>query len=263
MIKREHYEGVTSLADFEDALYAVTESGEAKSKQDIEHMTEPMFLISTSEHAIAAMHAGEIFSKSDLPLKYAGISTCFRREAGAHGKDTKGIFRVHQFDKVEQFIFTKEDDSWQYFEEMVKNEEEMFQKLGIPYRVVDICTGDIGIVAAKKNDVEGWFPSQGKYRELTSASNCTVWQSMRLDIRYDDNGERKYVHTLNGTGIAVERTIAAIVENYYDAPPVTSSGTSSFFLKTKVMGPGHIFLSTGTMCSGTSATSLSCAKLHM
>ena len=216
MIKKEHYEGVTSLSDFVDALYAVSESSEAKGEAEIEHVSDQLYLISTSEHAIAAMHAGEVFSKNDLPLRYAGISTCFRREAGAHGKDTKGIFRVHQFDKVEQFIFARADDSWQYFDELVKNEEEIFQKLGIPYHVIDICTGDIGIVAAKKNDVEGWFPSQGKYRELTSASNCTDWQSMRLDIKYDDNGERKYVHTLNATGIAIERAIAAIVENYYN-----------------------------------------------
>ncbi len=216
IMKKEYYEGVTSLADFEDALYSVEESAEAKEKKDIEHVSDSLFLISTSEHAIAAMHAGEIFSKNDLPLKYLGVSTCFRREAGAHGKDTKGIFRVHQFDKVEQFIFSRAEDSWKYFDELVKNEEELFQKLGIPYHVVDICTGDIGIVAAKKNDIEGWFPSQGKYRELTSASNCTDWQSLRLDIRYDDNGERKYVHTLNATGIAVERAIAAIVENYYN-----------------------------------------------
>lgn len=216
MIKKEYYQGVTSLADFVDALYAVGESSEAKGAAEIEHVNEQLYLISTSEHAIAAMHAGEVFSKTDLPLKYVGISTCFRREAGAHGKDTKGIFRVHQFDKIEQFIFSRADDSWQYFDELVRNEEEMFQKLGIPYHVIEICTGDIGIVAAKKNDVEGWFPSQGQYRELTSASNCTDWQSMRLDIKYDEGNERKYVHTLNATGIAIERALAAIVENYYN-----------------------------------------------
>jgi len=216
MIKREYYKGVTSLSDFEDALYAVGESSEGALKKDIEHINDAYFLISTSEHAIAAMHAGEVFSKNDLPLKYVGISSCFRREAGAHGKDTKGIFRVHQFDKVEQFIFARADDSWKYFDELVRNEEELFQKLNIPYHVIEICTGDIGIVAAKKNDIEGWFPSQGKYRELTSASNCTDWQSLRLDIKYDDNGERKYVHTLNATGIAVERALAAIAENYYN-----------------------------------------------
>jgi seryl-tRNA synthetase len=162
------------------------------------------------------MHAGELFSAKQLPLKYAGISPCFRREAGAHGKDTKGIFRVHQFEKVEQFIFCREEDSWKYYDELIKNEEEIFQKLKIPYHVIEMCTGDIGVVAAKKIDVEGWFPGQGKYRELTSGSNCTDWQSRRLDIKYDEGGERRYVHTLNATGVAVERTLAAIVENYYN-----------------------------------------------
>ncbi|MCL4390998.1 serine--tRNA ligase, partial [Candidatus Marsarchaeota archaeon] len=137
-----------------------------------------------------------------------------RREAGAHGKDTKGIFRVHQFDKVEQFVFAKEEDSWRIFEELRQNEEEIYQKLGIPYHVVNICTGDIGVVAAKKYDIEGWFPNQKRYRELTSCSNCTDWQSLRLDIKYDDKGERHYVHTLNATGISVERTLAVIAENY-------------------------------------------------
>ena len=216
MLRKEHYKGVTSLGDFEDALYRVTDSEEGAKKESYEKVEGNLFLIATSEHAIAAMHAGELFSARDLPLKYAGISPCFRREAGAHGKDTKGIFRVHQFEKVEQFIFCREEDSWKYFDELVKNEEEIFQKLKIPYHAVEMCTGEIGIVAAKKIDIEGWFPSQGRYRELTSASNCTDWQSRRLDIKYDEGGERKYVHTLNATGVAVERTLAAIVENYYD-----------------------------------------------
>ncbi|MEM3280327.1 MAG: serine--tRNA ligase, partial [Candidatus Micrarchaeaceae archaeon] len=217
MIKKEYYMGVTSLGDFEESLYMATEGNYASSNADYEKMEDTLFLIATSEHAIAAMHAGEVFSSKKLPLKYVGISPCFRREAGAHGKDTKGIFRVHQFEKVEQFIFSRAEDSWKYFDEIVGNEEEIFRKLKIPYRVVEMCTGEIGIVAAKKVDVEGWFPSQGRYRELTSASNCTDWQSLRLDIKYDEGNERKYVHTLNGTGIAIERTMAAIVENYYNA----------------------------------------------
>ncbi len=216
MVRKEYYKGVTSLGDFEDALYKATDSEEAGKKKEYERVEDNLFLIATSEHAIAAMHAGELFSAKELPLKYAGISPCFRREAGAHGKDTKGIFRVHQFEKVEQFIFCREQDSWKYFDELVANEESIFQKLGIPYHAIEMCTGDIGIVAAKKIDIEGWFPSQGKYRELTSASNCTDWQSRRLDIKYDEAGERKYVHTLNATGVAVERTLAAIAENYYD-----------------------------------------------
>ncbi|MEM0201891.1 MAG: serine--tRNA ligase, partial [Candidatus Micrarchaeaceae archaeon] len=215
MMKRAHYMGVTSLGDFEESLYMAT-SGATTERSDYEKMEENLFLIATSEHAIAAMHAGEVFSSKELPIKYVGISPCFRREAGAHGKDTKGIFRVHQFEKVEQFIFSRAEDSWKHFEEIVSNEEEIFRKLGIPYHVVEMCTGEIGVVAAKKIDIEGWFPSQGRYRELTSASNCTDWQSLRLDIKYDEGNERKYVHTLNGTGVAVERTIAAIVENYYN-----------------------------------------------
>ncbi len=213
-LKREHYKGVTGLGDFEDALYLATNPKEAK-KED-EHEDEELFLIATSEHSVAAMHAGEVFSANDLPLKYVGVSPCFRREAGAHGKDTKGIFRVHQFDKVEQFIFCRQEDSWKYYDELIKNEEELMQKLGLPYHRIEMCTGDIGMVAAKKTDLEAWFPSQQRYRELTSASNCTDWQSIRLDIKYDEGKERKYVHTLNATGIALTRTMAAITENYYN-----------------------------------------------
>ena len=215
LIKREYYKGVTGLGDFEDALYAASNPKEAKLEDGV--ADEEMFLIATSEHAIAAMHAGEVFPAKGLPIRYAGISPCFRREAGSHGKDTKGIFRVHQFEKVEQFIFCSQEDSWKYYEELIGNEEELFQKLGIPYHRIEMCTGDRGVVAAKKIDLEGWFPSQQKYRELTSGSNCTDWQSSRLDIKYEDKGERKYVHTLNATAVAVQRTIAAIAENYYNS----------------------------------------------
>jgi seryl-tRNA synthetase len=214
MMKREYYKGVTSLADFEDALYKVGESREAMQNKDIEHIEDELFMISTSEHPIAAMHANHVFSANELPKKYVGWSPCFRREAGAHGKDTKGIFRVHQFYKVEQFIFSRQEDSWKYFEELVSNEEELFKALGIPYRIVSICTGDIGIVAAKKYDLEAYLPVQKRYGEMCSCSNCTDWQSLRLDIKYDEKGERKYVHTLNATAIATERAIVAIIENY-------------------------------------------------
>ncbi len=214
LVRREHYRGATGLGDFEDALYMATNPKEAKLEDETPN--EELFLIATSEHAIAAMHAGEVFSTKELPLRYAGISPCFRREAGAHGKDTKGIFRVHQFEKVEQFIFCNQEDSWKYYEELINNEEDLLQKLGIPYHRIEMCTGDIGVVAAKKTDLEGWFPSQQKYRELTSGSNCTDWQSSRLDIKYEDKGERKYVHTLNATAVAVQRTLAAIAENYYN-----------------------------------------------
>ncbi|MDE1874266.1 MAG: serine--tRNA ligase [Candidatus Micrarchaeota archaeon] len=214
LLRREHYKGVTGLGDFEDALYLAASPKEAKKEEGMED--EELFLIATSEHPMAAMHAGEVFSAKQLPVRYVGISPCFRREAGAHGKDTKGIFRVHQFEKVEQFIFSRQEDSWKCYEELIDNEEYLMQKLNLPYHRIEMCTGDIGIVAAKKTDLEIWFPSQQKYRELTSASNCTDWQSLRLEIKYDEGKERKYVHTLNATAVAVQRTLAAIVENYYN-----------------------------------------------
>lgn len=211
LMKREHYKGVTGLGDFEEMLYAAGRPRDSKKEEKDE---EELFLIATSEHPMAALHAGEVFSAKELPIKYAGVSPCFRREAGTHGKDTKGIFRVHQFEKVEQFVFCRQEDSWKMYDEIIANEEALFQKLGIPYRVLEMCTGDIGIVAAKKTDLEGWFPSQQKYREITSASNCTDWQSLRLDIKYDEKGERKYVHMLNGTAISIERALTVIAENY-------------------------------------------------
>lgn len=214
MLRKEYYKGVTALGDFEDALYKISDPKEISGNNEYEKLEDELFLISTSEHPMAAMHSNEVFPASKLPLKYVGISPCFRREAGSHGKDTKGIFRVHQFNKVEQFIFSKQEDSWSYFNELLSNSEEIVKDLGIPYRIVNICTGDIGIVAAKKIDIEAYMPLQKKYREITSCSNCTDWQSLRLDIKYDENNERKYVHTLNSTGIAAQRLIVAIVENY-------------------------------------------------
>ncbi len=213
MMKREYYKGVTAMGDFQEMLYKAAESKEAEGSKAIEHIDEELFMIATSEHPIAALHANQIFSKKDLPKKYIGFSPCFRREAGAHGKDTKGIFRVHQFYKVEQFVFSTHD-SWQLFDELIANAEDLYRKLKIPYHVVNICTGDIGSVAAKKYDLEAYMPAQGKYRELVSCSNCTEWQAMRLDIKYDEGAERKYVHTLNSTALATNRTIVAIVENY-------------------------------------------------
>ncbi|MEM3212019.1 MAG: serine--tRNA ligase [Candidatus Micrarchaeaceae archaeon] len=214
MLKREYYRGVTTMGDFEEMLYKVAEPGEAKEKADYEHVNDELFMIATSEHPLAAMYAGKVLSAKELPKKFVGVSPCFRREAGAHGKDTKGIFRVHQFYKVEQFVFSRQEDSWDILEEIVKNSEMLNQKLGLPYRVVNICTGDIGSVAAKKYDIEAYMPSQGQYREVVSCSNCTDWQSLRLDIKYDEGNERKYVHTLNGTAIATTRTMVAIIENY-------------------------------------------------
>jgi len=215
MIKKKYYRGATALGDFEEVLYKVTDPSEARVKGGLESLDEDLFLISTSEHAIAAMLSNSVFSGNELPLRFVGVSPNFRREAGAHGKDTKGIFRVHQFYKVEQFAVSKPEDSWKMFDEMIGNAEEIFQKLKLPYQVVNICTGDIGTVAAKKYDLEVYMPTSGKYRELVSCSNCTDWQSMRLDIKYDEGGERKYAYTLNSTASgSIERAMVAIVENY-------------------------------------------------
>jgi len=203
MIRREPYEGVTDLADFESVLYKAE--------------GEDLYLIATSEHPIAAMHSDEILEPDQLPLKYAGVSPCFRKEAGAHGKDTKGIFRVHQFTKIEQFIFCKPEESRKFHEELLKNAEELMKLLEIPYRVVNICTSEIGIVAAKKYDVEAWYPSQNAYREVVSCSNCTSYQATRLNIRYrlKKGGEGKdWVHTLNSTEVASPRILVAILENF-------------------------------------------------
>jgi seryl-tRNA synthetase len=206
MINRSSYEGVTDLEDFEKVMYKID--------------GDDMYLIATSEHPIGAMHQDEIFDEKDLPLRLAGISPCFRREIGAHGLDTKGLFRVHQFTKVEQFVFCRPEDSWNIHEELLANAEEVFQKIGIPYRVVSICTGDIGTVAAKKYDIEAWMPRENAYKEVVSCSNCTSYQAVRLNIRVRDRNDfesKRYVHTLNSTAIATSRVIRAILENYQNA----------------------------------------------
>ncbi|MEM3731499.1 MAG: serine--tRNA ligase [Candidatus Bathyarchaeia archaeon] len=203
MMRRKPYEGVVALSDFEDVLYKIEK--------------EDLYLIATSEHPMAAMFMDEVLKAEDLPLKLVGVSTNFRKEAGAHGKDTRGIFRTHQFNKIEQFIFCKPEDSWKMHEELIRNAEELVQKLGLPYRVVNVCTGDIGTVAAKKYDIEAWMPAQNAYREIISCSNCTDYQARRLNIRYrEKEGEppKDFVHTLNSTALATGRTIVAILENY-------------------------------------------------
>ena len=202
LMKREAYEGVTALGDFADVLYKVE--------------NEDLYLIATSEHPMAAMYMNEVLKEQDMPLKLAGISTCFRKEAGAHGKDTRGIFRTHQFNKIEQFIFCKPEDSTKLHEELLQNAEELLQKLELPYRVVNVCTGDIGTVAAKKYDIEAWMPAQNGYREVVSCSNCTDYQGRRLGIRYREKEgapPKGFVHTLNSTAVATGRTIVAILEN--------------------------------------------------
>ena len=203
MMRREPYEGVTDLADFENVMYKIE--------------GEDLYLIATSEHPMAGMYMGEVFEPTDLPLKLAGVSACFRKEAGSHGKDTKGIFRVHQFNKVEQFVFSLPEESWNIHEELIKNEEDFVQALKLPYRVVNVCTGDIGIVAAKKLDLEYWFPGQQQYREGGSCSNCTAYQATRLNIKYrlkKGGTEKAFLHTLNSTMMANPRTMVVIIENY-------------------------------------------------
>jgi seryl-tRNA synthetase len=214
MLKSEFYRGATALGDFEELLYKVSDPSEAMHKKEYEKTDDDLFLIATSEHPMAALHSGQVLRSGDLPKKYVAISPCFRREAGSHGKDTKGIFRVHHFYKVEQFVLCKPEDSKKYFAEMLSNSEGISQKLGLPYRVLEFCTGGIGTVAARKNDVEVYMYGQKTYREIASCSNCTDWQSVRLDIKYEEKGERRYVHTLNGTVIPTTRMLVAITENY-------------------------------------------------
>jgi seryl-tRNA synthetase len=174
---------------------------------------DDLYLAGTSEVALASLHDGEIIDSERLPLRYAGFSTCFRREAGAAGKDTRGIFRVHQFDKVEMFSFVAPEDSAEEHERILSIEEEILRELGLPYRVVNIAVSDLGSSAAKKYDCEAWLPSQGRYRELTSCSNTTDYQARRLDIRMRVGKRTQTPHTLNGTAVAVGRTIVALLEN--------------------------------------------------
>jgi seryl-tRNA synthetase len=200
MLRRKPYEGVTDLKDFETMMYKV---------QD-----EDLLLIATSEHPIAAMLMNGIYDEKQLPLKFVGYSPCFRKELGSHSIDTRGIFRVHHFNKIEQFVFCKPEDSWKFHEELLKNAETLFQKLKIHYRVVNVCTGDIGTVAAKKYDIEAWSPRENLYREVVSCSNCTSYQATRLNIKYRKGKEKEFAHTLNSTAIATSRALRAIIENY-------------------------------------------------
>ena len=202
MINRESMEGAVIAEDFEEVIYKVQE--------------EDLYMIGTSEHAMAAMHSKEIIEGKNIPMKYAGVSPCFRKEAGAHGRDQKGIFRVHQFDKIEQFIFSKPEDSWKEHEKMLAVAEEFYQKLEIPYRVMLLSTGDIGKISAKTYDIEAWMAGQNAYREIVSCSNCLEYQARRLKIRFRDktNEDTQYVHTLNSTLIATTRVLVAIMENF-------------------------------------------------
>lgn len=202
LLNRKSMGGAVMLSDFEDVIYKVE--------------GEDLYLIGTSEHPLVAMHQGEILDAKQLPLRYAGISPCFRKEAGSHGRDTKGIFRVHQFEKVEQVIMCQPTDSETLHEEMLGNAEAFLRLLKIPYRVVLLSTGEMGKIAAKTYDIEAWFPGQDKYREIVSCSNCTDYQARSLGIRFRDKPHQhaQLVHFLNSTLVATERTIIAIMENY-------------------------------------------------
>ena len=202
MINRKAMEGAVILDDFEDVIYKIED--------------QDLYLIGTSEHAMVSMYSGEILDGNSLPARCAAISPCFRKEAGAHGKDQKGIFRVHQFEKIEQIVFSKPEDSWKEHEKMIGVTEEFFQKLEIPHRVVLLSSGDMGKISAKTYDLEVWMAGQNAYREVVSCSNCLDYQSRRLKIRFRDktNEETQYAHTLNSTLVATERTMVAIIENF-------------------------------------------------
>jgi len=202
MINRSSMEGAVIADDFEDVIYKID--------------GEDLYMIGTSEHAIASMHSGEILEGGKFPIRYAGVSTCFRKEAGAHGKDQKGIFRVHQFEKIEQFVFAKPEDSWAEHEKMIAVTEEFYQKLEIPYRVMLLSSGDMGKVSAKTYDIEAWMAGQNAYREIVSCSNCLDYQARRLKIRFRDktNEDTTYVHTLNSTLVATSRVLVALMENF-------------------------------------------------
>lgn len=201
MIKKEAMEGAVIAEDFEEVIYKIEE--------------EDLYMIGTSEHAIAAMHLDEIITGQQIPKRYAGVSPCFRKEAGAHGRDQKGIFRVHQFEKIEQFVFTRPEDSWKEHENMLSIAEEFYQKLEVPYRVMLLSSGDMGKISAKTYDIEAWMAGQSAYREIVSCSNCLEYQARRLRIRYREktNEPTKYLHTLNSTLVATSRVLVAIIEN--------------------------------------------------
>lgn len=201
LLNKEATSGAVILSDFEDMIYKIE--------------GEDLYLIATSEHPLVAMHLNEIFGRAELPKRYAGVSPCFRKEAGAHGRDTKGIFRVHQFEKVELFVFSSPEDSWREHEQMLEHVKEFYQILEIPFRVMLLSSGDMGKVASKTYDIEAWLPGQQEFRELVSCSNCTDYQSRNLGIKFRNkpHEDSHFVHTLNSTLVATERTLVAIMEN--------------------------------------------------
>ncbi|EME43414.1 hypothetical protein DOTSEDRAFT_72722 [Dothistroma septosporum NZE10] len=209
---REAMAKTAQLEQFHEELYKVTEKDNDPASDK--------YLIATSEQPISAMHEGEWLNDKDLPIKYGGYSTNFRKEAGSHGKDAWGLFRIHQFEKIEQFIFCKPDDSWTHFDAMINTSEEFYKSLNLPYRVVAIVSGALNNAAAKKYDLEAWFPFQGEYKELVSCSNCTDYQTRELEVRFgqkkqtDASFQKTYVHALNSTLCATERALCCVLENY-------------------------------------------------
>jgi seryl-tRNA synthetase len=200
MMRKKPYLGVTDLESFRDQLYKIEK--------------EDLYLIATSEHPMAAMFMDEVITKKNLPIKLVGVSPCFRKEVGAHGKYTKGLFRMHQFNKIEQFIFCLPEDSWRFHEELQKNAEDLYKSLELHFRVVNVCTGDIGMIAAKKYDIEVWM-ADGNYREVGSNSNCTDYQARRLNVKFrekEGQAPAGFLHTLNNTALATSRTMMAILE---------------------------------------------------
>ncbi|KAI9837587.1 MAG: hypothetical protein M1819_007238 [Sarea resinae] len=206
---REYMAKTAQLEQFDEELYKVTEDSDKQTDK---------YLIATSEQPLSALHDGEWLQEKELPIKYAGYSTCYRKEAGSHGKDAWGIFRVHQFEKIEQFLLTKPDDSWKSFDDMIGISEEFYQSLGLPFQVVAIVSGALNNAASKKYDLEAWFPFQGEYKELVSCSNCLDYQSRELEIRFGTKTQtdvkKKYVHALNSTLCATERALCCVLENY-------------------------------------------------
>jgi len=198
MMNRKAYEGVTDLDDFETVMYNVQPEG--------------FYTIATSEHPLTAMFMDEVIEPSMLPLRMVGVSPCFRREVGAHGQSDKGIWRVHQFTKIEQIIISKPEDSWGLHEELLTNCVELWNSLDLHYEIVNICTGDMGTVAAKKYDLEAWLPGVESYKEVVSCSNCTDYQANRLRMRYRTADGNEAVHTLNSTAVATSRALVAIIE---------------------------------------------------
>ena len=202
MMNREAYEGVTDLGDFETVMYGIE--------------PDKYYMIATSEHPLTAMFMDETIPEEQMPLRMVGVSQCFRREVGSHGQSDLGIWRVHQFTKIEQIIIAKPEDSWALHEELLQNCTDLWDSLGIHYEVVNICTGDMGTVAAKKYDLEAWIPGANQYKEIVSCSNCTDYQANRLSIRYGQPGHpnQPIVHTLNSTAVATSRALVAIMEQY-------------------------------------------------